>query len=143
MVVQDEAQSYHWASGHVTVHPFVIYYKEHIKVAHTNFVVISDCLGDNTVVGYTFQKELIEFLTAKFETQRTYTTQEDHIKSEIFYSNALISESDNKVSDDEYNNNLYSQTVAQTASVEKYPEEWTPINDKFSEARNQSMYCLS
>lgn len=68
MVVQDEAQSYHWASGHATVHPFVIYYKENTKVAHTNFVIISDCLEHNTVAVYTFQKKLIEFLTAKFET---------------------------------------------------------------------------
>jgi hypothetical protein len=68
MVVQDEAQSYHWASGHATVHPFVIYYKENAKVAHTNFVVISDCLEHNTVAVYLFQKKLIDFLTTKFET---------------------------------------------------------------------------
>lgn len=68
MVVQDEAQSYHWAGGHATVHPFVIYYKKNAKVAHTNFVIISDCLEHNTVAVYTFQKKLIEFLTTKFET---------------------------------------------------------------------------
>lgn len=66
MVVQDEAQSYHWASDQATVHPFVIYYKEEEKVKHLNYVVISDCLEHNTVAVYTFQKKLIHFLTATF-----------------------------------------------------------------------------
>ena len=66
MVVQDEAQSYHWASDQATVHPFVIYYKEEEKVQHLIYVVISDCLEHNTVAVYTFQKKLIHFFTAKF-----------------------------------------------------------------------------
>lgn len=42
IVVQEEAQSYHWASEHVTIHPFVIYYKDDGQVNHLNFVMIAD-----------------------------------------------------------------------------------------------------
>ena len=56
IVIQDEAQSYHWASEHVTIHPFVIYYREDGKLKHSSFVVISPCLEHNTVAVYTFQK---------------------------------------------------------------------------------------
>lgn len=68
IVVQDEAQSYHWASEHVTIHPFVIYYREDDKIKHSSFVVISPCLEHNTVSVYTFQKKLVEFMTTKFQT---------------------------------------------------------------------------
>lgn len=67
-VVQDEAQSYHWAKKYATVHPFVIYYRENGKLKHVSSVVISDCLEHNTVAVYTFQKKLIALLKSKFKT---------------------------------------------------------------------------
>jgi len=67
VVLQDEAQSYHWASQQVTIHPFVIYFKEENKIEHASYVIVSDSLEHNTVAVYTFQKKLITFLTAKFK----------------------------------------------------------------------------
>lgn len=58
IVIQDEAQSYHWASEQVTIHLFVVYYREDDKIKHLSFVVISACLEHNTVSVYTFQKNL-------------------------------------------------------------------------------------
>lgn len=67
IVLQDEAQSYHWTNRQVTIHPFVIYFKQENKVKHVNYVVVSDCLEHNTVAVYTFEKKLISFLTSKFQ----------------------------------------------------------------------------
>lgn len=61
-------KSYHWISEHVTIHPFIVYYKGEQKVEHFSFVAISHYLEHNTVSVYTFQKKLIEFLKTKFET---------------------------------------------------------------------------
>lgn len=67
IVLQDEAQSYHWASQHVTIHPFVIYFKEQNKIENVSYVIVSESLEHNTVAVYTFQKSLITFLTVKFQ----------------------------------------------------------------------------
>ena len=48
-VVQDEAQSFHWDNGMVTLHPFVCYYKDEGQICHGNFVLISDCNTHDTV----------------------------------------------------------------------------------------------
>lgn len=66
-VVQDEAQSYHWSSDYVTIHPFVIYYKQDDKVKHVSYVIISECLEHNTTAVYCFQKKLIQFLKSYFQ----------------------------------------------------------------------------
>lgn len=67
IVLQDEAQSYHWTSQQITIHPFVIYYKQEDNIEHLSFVIISDCLQHNTVAVYTFEKKLISYLTNKFQ----------------------------------------------------------------------------
>lgn len=67
IVLQDEAQSYHWTSQQITIHPFVIYYKQEDKIEHVSFVIISDCLEHNTIAVYTFQKKLISYLSSKFQ----------------------------------------------------------------------------
>lgn len=67
VVLQDEAQSYHWTNQQVTIHPFVIYFKGESKIEHINYVVISDCLEHNTAAVYTFQKKLISYLSSKFQ----------------------------------------------------------------------------
>lgn len=56
IVLQDEAQSYHWTSQQVTIHPFVIYYRKDGKTEHVSFVIVSECLQHNTVAVYTFQR---------------------------------------------------------------------------------------
>ncbi|CAH0558681.1 unnamed protein product [Brassicogethes aeneus] len=67
IVLQDEAQSYHWTSQQITIDPFVIYYKQEDNIEHLSFVIISECLQHNTVAVYTFQKKLICYLTNKFQ----------------------------------------------------------------------------
>lgn len=57
MVVQDKAQSYHWASGHATGHPFVIFYKENSKVAHTTLLSYLCCLEHNTLLSSRFKTD--------------------------------------------------------------------------------------
>lgn len=57
IVLQDEAQSYHWISQQITIHPFVIYFKRKNKIEHVNYVVVSDCLEYNTIAVYTLKKK--------------------------------------------------------------------------------------
>lgn len=66
-VVQDEAQSYHWSSDSVTIHPFVIYYRDEDKVKHISYVIISECLEHNTTAVYCFQNKLVQFLKSYFQ----------------------------------------------------------------------------
>jgi hypothetical protein len=51
-VIQDEAQGYHWASDHATIHPYVIYFKEDDVLKHTSYVIISDCLEHTIATVY-------------------------------------------------------------------------------------------
>ena len=66
-VVQDEAQSFHWDNGVVTLHPFVYYNKDDGKICHGNFVLISDCNTHDTVAVHLFQRHLISHLQEKFQ----------------------------------------------------------------------------
>ena len=66
-VVQDEAQSFHWDNGMVTLHHFVYYYKDEGQICHENFVLISDCNTHDTVAVYLFQCRLINHLQEKFQ----------------------------------------------------------------------------
>ena len=65
--MQDEAQSYHWDNGMVTLHPFVYYYKDEGQICHGNFVLISDCNKHDTVAVHLFQRRLINHLHEKFQ----------------------------------------------------------------------------
>lgn len=66
IILQDEAQSYHWSHSQATIHPFVVYFKEE-ELKHLNFVIISDCLNHNTTAVYLFQTKLMEYLKCKFQ----------------------------------------------------------------------------
>ena len=66
IILQDEAQSYHWSNSQATIHPFVVYFKEKV-VKHLNFVIISDCLNHNTTAVYLFQTKLMKYLKCKFQ----------------------------------------------------------------------------
>ena len=63
-VLQVAAQGYHWTNDQATIHPFVIYYREHHLLKHLTFVVISDCLTHDTVAVHCYQRHLIAFLQA-------------------------------------------------------------------------------
>ena len=66
-VVQDEAQSFHWDNGMVTLHPFVYQYKDEGQICHGNFVLISYCTTHDTVAVQFFQRCLINHLQEKFQ----------------------------------------------------------------------------
>lgn len=85
-VIQDEAQGYHWASDHATIHPYVIYFKEENKIQHTSYVIISDCLEHTTAAVYCFQKKLIQFLKGKF----------DHVRKIYYFSDGCAGQYKNK-----------------------------------------------
>ncbi|XP_052087680.1 uncharacterized protein LOC127724675 [Mytilus californianus] len=56
----DEVQSAYWNSSSVTLHPVVVYYKDgDDKMAHTNYVFVSDDLGQNIGTVYTILQKLI------------------------------------------------------------------------------------
>ncbi|CAC5379205.1 unnamed protein product [Mytilus coruscus] len=56
----DEVQSAYWNSSSVTLHPVVVYYKDgDDKMAHTNYVFVSDDLGHNIGTVYTILQKLM------------------------------------------------------------------------------------
>ena len=65
-VVQDEAQSFHWDNGMVTLHPFVYYYIDEGQICHGNLVLISDYNTHDTVAVHLFQCHLIGHLEKNF-----------------------------------------------------------------------------
>ncbi|KAL5503158.1 hypothetical protein EMCRGX_G010065 [Ephydatia muelleri] len=65
-VLQDAAQGFHWNNAQATLHPFVCYYKSGEKLEHISFVIISDCLHNDTVAVHLYQKHLISFLRSHF-----------------------------------------------------------------------------
>jgi hypothetical protein len=61
-IIQDAAQGFHWNNQQATIHPFVSYFKNSKnEVENLCFVIISECLYHDTVMVYTFQKQLITF----------------------------------------------------------------------------------
>lgn len=58
-VIQDASQAVHWSKTQVTLHPFVVYYKDGKDLKFKNFCMISDFLEHNTVAVHTFQKHLV------------------------------------------------------------------------------------
>ena len=76
-VLQDTTQGFHWNNAQVTIHPFVIYYRESdvTEIWHLNFVVISNCTNHNTVAVHLFPRKLILFLKralSSFPVKITY-----------------------------------------------------------------------
>ena len=71
-VLQDTAQGFHWNNSQATIHPFVVYYLDMGKLSHLSYAVISDCLHDDTVAVYLFQKSLLDFLKKKFSIRKVF-----------------------------------------------------------------------
>lgn len=65
-VIQDSIQSHYFVRPQVTIHPFVIYYKDKSSIKVLNFVVIADIKKHNTTSVYAFQTKLISRLKNKF-----------------------------------------------------------------------------
>ena len=66
-IVQDAMQGFHWNSSQTTIHPFVIYYVNSEKSSQNRLDIacISDHLQHHTVVAYSFQKVVLEYLKVK------------------------------------------------------------------------------
>ena len=65
-VVQDAAQAFHWFNDQVTLHPFMVYYREtpHSEVVGLSIVMISDELQHDTKAVHTFQCKLLDYLNS-------------------------------------------------------------------------------
>lgn len=68
-VLQDEVQSHHWNIQQATIHPFVIYYREHTKVKYYSFIVISEELRHDSVAVNLFISKMMHFL--RVDQQKT------------------------------------------------------------------------
>lgn len=74
-IVQDEAQSYHWSSNYITIHPFVIYYKQDDKVKYVSYFVISEFWTTIQQLSTAFKKSSFSFSKIAFSLMfRKYIT---------------------------------------------------------------------
>jgi hypothetical protein len=58
---QDAVQGVHWSDEQVTIHPFVVYYKDR-KIEHLNFAAISDTKDHKNETVYAFLHQLVKYL---------------------------------------------------------------------------------
>jgi hypothetical protein len=63
IILQDEAQDFHWNNAQATIHQFVIYFKKSdaLNTQHENLVMTSDCLKHDSILVHTFQWHLMKF----------------------------------------------------------------------------------
>ena len=72
-IVQDAIQGHHWNNSQVTLHPFVIYFKNEKKQLHgRNLCIISDCLKHNANTVYTFISKIMPLIKKNFQTSVYY-----------------------------------------------------------------------
>jgi hypothetical protein len=69
LVLQDEAQQFHWNNALPTIHPFVIYFKKSdaLNTEH-ECLIISDCLMHDSILVHTFQWHVMQFIENTFES---------------------------------------------------------------------------
>ena len=84
-IVQDAAQGYHWANDQITIHPFIVYYKESDRLLSMSIAMLSDELNHDTVAVYSFQKVLIEYLRDKLKMEKI-----------IYFSDGCLAQYKNK-----------------------------------------------
>lgn len=65
-VIQDSIQSHYFVRPQVTIHPFVVFYKDESSIKVLNFIVIANIKKHNTTAVYAFQKKLLPKLKEKF-----------------------------------------------------------------------------
>jgi hypothetical protein len=70
LVLQDEAQGFHWNNAQATIHPFVIYFKKSdaLNTELENLLMIPDCLKHDSILVHTFQWHLMKFIESTFES---------------------------------------------------------------------------
>lgn len=62
-VVQDEIQGYHWVNDQVTLHPFVLYFRdENSKLRSHSLCALSNYLEHNTSVVHVFQSYVVKYI---------------------------------------------------------------------------------
>ena len=66
-IVQDEIQSYHWHSTHVTIHPFLLLLNGHLL--HKCYVIICESTEHDTIAVHVFEKKLVQCLKDTFKTR--------------------------------------------------------------------------
>lgn len=57
--IQDSVQSSYWSNVQVTLHPYVIYYRENNKLKHLNFVAVSENLQHDHCSVHLFNEKMI------------------------------------------------------------------------------------
>lgn len=87
-VIQDSVQANHWSNKQVTLHPYVIYWKENDKTMHHNFVIISECNKHDSVAVNLYNEKMIQYLRG--------IHGEDNVKKLIFFSDGAASQYKNK-----------------------------------------------
>lgn len=86
-VVQDSVQGFHWNNTQATLYPIAIYHNSGGELAHTNYIIISECLKHDTVAVHLFHKHMITFLKQKFGT---------NLKKVIYFSDGSAAQFKNK-----------------------------------------------
>ena len=64
--IQNEIQSQHWCKDQITLHVFVVYYRENNVLRNENFVIFSENLKHDSVAVHLFNGILISQLKGKF-----------------------------------------------------------------------------
>jgi hypothetical protein len=67
VVIQRSAQSNYFNGKQITIHPFVMYYRENGELKHDILNIISDHLEHNTTAVNAFQKKMISHLKDKLQ----------------------------------------------------------------------------
>ena len=85
--VQNEIQSQHWCKDQITLHVFVVYYRENNVLRNENFVIFSENLKHDSVAVHLFNGILISHLKGKFG---------DRISKIFYFSDGAVSQYKNK-----------------------------------------------
>ena len=61
-VVQDEVQGFHWNTQQITLHPVVIYFREHNEIKSKSFCFLSDDMEHDVSMVYKIQQTMTTFI---------------------------------------------------------------------------------
>lgn len=86
--VQDAVQSQHWSKDQVTLHVYVIYYKENNVKLHASFVVLSEYVNHDATSVHLYNTKMINYLKKKFG--------QNNVKKLYFFSDGAGSQYKNK-----------------------------------------------
>lgn len=86
--IQDSIQSSYWSNTQVTLHPYVIYYRNNNKLKHLSLVAVSEHLKHNHCSVNLFNEKMIEFSKRKIGSE--------NIKKIIYFSDGSGAQYKNK-----------------------------------------------